>query len=110
MGGVESFLVSLSVMLRKDICEINAYFCSPSPVLPLIPLSYSQSVDEMWQHCAIRLTDAVQYVVEFAKHIPGFSMLSQNDQIALLKTGEVTCHLQEGTICFLFSSSPSFLN
>lgn len=46
-----------------------------------------QSVDEMWQHCAIRLTDAVQYVVEFAKHIPGFRMLSQNDQIALLKTG-----------------------
>ncbi|KAM9309474.1 LOW QUALITY PROTEIN: nuclear receptor ROR-alpha B [Pholidichthys leucotaenia] len=44
----------------------------------------SKSVDEMWQHCAIRLTDAVQYVVEFAKHIPGFRMLSQNDQIALL--------------------------
>lgn len=49
-----------------------------------------QSVDEMWQHCAIRLTDAVQYVVEFAKHIPGFRMLTQNDQIALLKTGELT--------------------
>ncbi|XP_042338601.1 nuclear receptor ROR-beta-like, partial [Plectropomus leopardus] len=46
----------------------------------------SKSVDEMWQHCAIRLTEAVQYVVEFAKHIPGFRMLSQNDQIALLKT------------------------
>lgn len=44
----------------------------------------------MWQHCAIRLTDAVQYVVEFAKHIPGFRMLSQNDQIALLKTGMCT--------------------
>lgn len=50
--------------------------------------SCSQSVDEMWQHCAIRLTDAVQYVVEFAKHVPGFRMLSQNDQIALLKTGD----------------------
>uniref|UniRef100_A0A3B4T9P4 Nuclear receptor ROR-beta-like n=1 Tax=Seriola dumerili TaxID=41447 RepID=A0A3B4T9P4_SERDU len=49
----------------------------------------SKSVDEMWQHCAIRLTDAVQYVVEFAKHIPGFRMLSQNDQIALLKTGSM---------------------
>ncbi|KAM3615259.1 uncharacterized protein V6R79_025594 [Siganus canaliculatus] len=48
----------------------------------------SKSVDDMWQHCAIRLTDAVQYVVEFAKHIPGFRTLSQNDQIALLKTGE----------------------
>ncbi|XP_077382670.1 nuclear receptor ROR-alpha A isoform X2 [Festucalex cinctus] len=49
----------------------------------------SKSMDEMWQHCAIRLTDAVQYVVEFAKHIPGFRLLSQNDQIALLKTGSM---------------------
>ncbi|XP_074539477.1 nuclear receptor ROR-alpha A [Halichoeres trimaculatus] len=49
----------------------------------------NKSVDEMWQHCAIRLTDAVQFVVEFAKHIPGFRMLSQNDQIALLKTGSM---------------------
>uniref|UniRef100_A0A3Q2C8A9 RAR-related orphan receptor C n=1 Tax=Cyprinodon variegatus TaxID=28743 RepID=A0A3Q2C8A9_CYPVA len=49
----------------------------------------SKTVDEMWQHCAVRLTDAVQYVVEFAKHIPGFRMLSQNDQIALLKTGSM---------------------
>lgn len=54
----------------------------------------------MWQHCAIRLTDAVQYVVEFAKHIPGFRMLSQNDQIALLKTGEFTCRLHEGAVTF----------
>lgn len=42
----------------------------------------------MWQHCALRLTDAVQYVVEFAKHIPGFRQLCQNDQIVLLKSGE----------------------
>lgn len=48
----------------------------------------------MWQHCALRLTDAVQYVVEFAKHIPGFRMLTQNDQIALLKTGEFTTGLR----------------
>ncbi|CAL1611132.1 unnamed protein product [Knipowitschia caucasica] len=49
----------------------------------------SKSMDEMWQLCAIRLTDAVQYVVEFAKHIPGFRILSQNDQIALLKAGSM---------------------
>ncbi|XP_056301213.1 nuclear receptor ROR-alpha A isoform X5 [Pseudoliparis swirei] len=54
-----------------------------------IQVYQSKSVDEMWQHCAIRLTDAVQYVVEFAKHIPGFRLLSQNDQIALLKTGSM---------------------
>ncbi|XP_008321278.1 nuclear receptor ROR-gamma isoform X2 [Cynoglossus semilaevis] len=50
---------------------------------------HSKSEDEMWQHCARRLTDAVQYVVEFAKRIPGFRILSQNDQIALLKTGSM---------------------
>ncbi|KAJ8290035.1 hypothetical protein GJAV_G00008000 [Gymnothorax javanicus] len=49
----------------------------------------SKSVDEMWQHCALRLTDAVQYVVEFAKHIPGFRQLCQNDQIVLLKSGSM---------------------
>ncbi|XP_072317087.1 nuclear receptor ROR-alpha A isoform X2 [Eucyclogobius newberryi] len=54
-----------------------------------VQIYQSKSVDEMWQHCAIRLTDAVQYVVEFAKHIPGFRILSQNDQIALLKAGSM---------------------
>lgn len=49
----------------------------------------SKSVDEMWLHCASRLTDAVQYVVEFAKHVPGFRMLNQNDQISLLKAGSM---------------------
>ncbi|KAK1795155.1 hypothetical protein P4O66_010333, partial [Electrophorus voltai] len=47
------------------------------------------TVDEMWQHCAMRLTDAVQYVVEFAKRIPGFRQLGQNDQICLLKSGSM---------------------
>ncbi|KAG7474359.1 nuclear receptor ROR-alpha A-like isoform X1 [Solea senegalensis] len=54
-----------------------------------IQVYQSKSEDDMWQYCAIRLTDAVQYVVEFAKHIPGFRTLSQNDQIALLKTGSM---------------------
>uniref|UniRef100_A0A4W4GSK1 RAR-related orphan receptor C b n=1 Tax=Electrophorus electricus TaxID=8005 RepID=A0A4W4GSK1_ELEEL len=49
----------------------------------------SKTVDEMWQHCAMRLTDAVQYVVEFAKRIPGFRQLGQNDQICLLKSGSM---------------------
>lgn len=80
-------------MLIKCLLTLPPSFSAPC----LFALSYSQSVDEMWQHCAIRLTDAVQYVVEFAKHIPGFRMLSQNDQIALLKTGEAACHLQKLT-------------
>lgn len=42
---------------------------------------------EMWGRCAHRLTEAIQYVVEFAKRLPGFMELCQNDQIVLLKAG-----------------------
>lgn len=43
----------------------------------------------MWQQCAIHITNAIQYVVEFAKRISGFMDLCQNDQIILLKAGEM---------------------
>lgn len=51
----------------------------------------------LWQQCAIQITHAIQYVVEFAKRISGFMELCQNDQILLLKSGELTgrimvCH------------------
>lgn len=42
----------------------------------------------MWQLCAVKITEAIQYVVEFAKRIDGFMDLCQNDQIVLLKAGE----------------------
>ena len=42
----------------------------------------------MWQLCAVKVTEAIQYVVEFAKRIDGFMDLCQNDQIVLLKAGE----------------------
>lgn len=44
----------------------------------------------LWQQCAIQITHAIQYVVEFAKRISGFMELCQNDQILLLKSGEST--------------------
>lgn len=46
-----------------------------------------KSAEWMWQHCALHLTNAIQYVVEFAKRISGFMDLCQNDQIILLKAG-----------------------
>lgn len=42
----------------------------------------------MWQQCAIHITNAIHYVVEFAKRIAGFMDLCQNDQIILLKAGQ----------------------
>uniref|UniRef100_A0A672J1F9 Nuclear receptor ROR-alpha B-like n=1 Tax=Salarias fasciatus TaxID=181472 RepID=A0A672J1F9_SALFA len=70
----------------------------------------SKSVDEMWQHCAVRLTDAVQYVVEFAKRIPGFRMLNQNDQIALLKTGSMEVVLLRMSRSFNTENSTVFFD
>lgn len=50
-------------------------------------LASLQSMWEMWERCAHRLTEAIQYVVEFAKRLTGFMDLCQNDQIVLLKAG-----------------------
>ncbi|XP_047582996.1 nuclear receptor ROR-gamma isoform X2 [Lutra lutra] len=47
----------------------------------------TKSMWEMWERCAHRLTEAIQYVVEFAKRLSGFMELCQNDQIVLLKAG-----------------------
>uniref|UniRef100_A0A8C9TCN3 RAR-related orphan receptor C a n=1 Tax=Scleropages formosus TaxID=113540 RepID=A0A8C9TCN3_SCLFO len=47
----------------------------------------NKSAEVMWQKCAVHITNAIQYVVEFAKRITGFMDLCQNDQIILLKAG-----------------------
>ncbi|KPP65418.1 hypothetical protein Z043_116167 [Scleropages formosus] len=70
----------------------------------------SKSMDEMWQHCALRLTDAVQYVVEFAKRIPGFRQLCQNDQIVLLKNGSMEVVLVRMTRAFNTENSTVFFD
>lgn len=49
--------------------------------------SLLKSREALWQQCAIQITHAIQYVVEFAKRITGFMELCQNDQILLLKSG-----------------------
>ncbi|KAF6726370.1 Nuclear receptor ROR-beta [Oryzias melastigma] len=46
-----------------------------------------RSAEMMWQKCAVQITNAIQYIVEFAKRISGFMDLCQNDQIILLKAG-----------------------
>ncbi|TNN78133.1 Nuclear receptor ROR-beta [Liparis tanakae] len=49
--------------------------------------SITELAEWMWQQCAHHITNAIQYVVEFAKRIAGFMDLCQNDQIILLKAG-----------------------
>uniref|UniRef100_A0A1A8JHV3 Nuclear receptor subfamily 1 group D member 1 n=2 Tax=Nothobranchius kuhntae TaxID=321403 RepID=A0A1A8JHV3_NOTKU len=47
----------------------------------------SKTPQEIWEDFSLSFTPAVREVVEFAKHIPGFSTLTQNDQVTLLKAG-----------------------
>lgn len=47
----------------------------------------NKSAQEIWEDFSLSFTPAVREVVEFAKHIPGFSTLSQHDQVTLLKAG-----------------------
>ncbi|KAK5873516.1 hypothetical protein PBY51_018552 [Eleginops maclovinus] len=62
----------------------------------------SKPREEMWQLCAVKITEAIQYVVEFAKRIDGFMELCQNDQIVLLKAGSLEVVLVR--MCRLFDS------
>lgn len=66
---------------------------SPSSRSPSsFSVSFPQSAEWMWQQCAHHITNAIQYVVEFAKRIAGFMDLCQNDQIILLKAGRCLSH------------------
>ncbi|XP_034385711.1 nuclear receptor ROR-alpha A-like [Cyclopterus lumpus] len=62
----------------------------------------SKPAEVMWQLCAVKITEAIQYVVEFAKRIDGFMDLCQNDQIVLLKAGSLEVVLVR--MCRLFDS------
>jgi nuclear receptor subfamily 1 group F protein 4 len=44
--------------------------------------------EELWLECAQKLTTIIQQIIEFAKMVPGFMKLSQDDQIVLLKAGK----------------------
>lgn len=56
----------------------------------------SKTPQEIWEDFSLSFTPAVKEVVEFAKHIPGFSSLSHNDQVTLLKAGTFEVPNQEG--------------
>lgn len=47
----------------------------------------NKSSQEIWEEFSMSFTPAVQEVVDFAKRIPGFRDLPENDQVSLLKAG-----------------------
>ncbi|RWS31307.1 putative nuclear hormone receptor HR3-like protein [Leptotrombidium deliense] len=72
--------------------QITEYMRKPQD-LSRIMYFKNMSHDQLWIECAHRLTDIIQQIIEFAKMVPGFMKLSQDDQIVLLKTGsfELSC-------------------
>ncbi|XP_051995125.1 nuclear receptor subfamily 1 group D member 1-like [Xyrauchen texanus] len=79
---------------RKEIllaCPMNMHpFSDPN-----------KTPQDIWEDFSLSFTPAVREVVEFAKHIPGFSTLSQNDQVTLLKAG--TFEVLMVRFCSLFN-------
>lgn len=55
----------------------------------------NKTPQEIWEDFSLSFTPAVREVVEFAKHIPGFSALSENDQVTLLKAGTFEVGIRE---------------
>ncbi|XP_039747836.1 probable nuclear hormone receptor HR3 isoform X7 [Pararge aegeria] len=87
----------ISKVLVKSLAEAHAntnpklefiheMFRKPQD-LPKLLFYNSMTYEEMWLDCADKLTAMIQNIIEFAKLIPGFMKLSQDDQILLLKTG-----------------------
>ncbi|XP_075702487.1 nuclear receptor subfamily 1 group D member 1 isoform X2 [Rhinoderma darwinii] len=58
-------------------CPMSALPCGGPP----------RSMQDVWEDFSLSFTPAVREVVEFARHIPGFQELTQQDQVTLLKAG-----------------------
>lgn len=43
--------------------------------------------EDLWLDCADKLTAMIQNIIEFAKLIPGFMRLSQDDQVGIWSNG-----------------------
>lgn len=99
-GSVLHFSVAAAVITKTIVLQQITHSLSY-----LVP----QPREVMWQLCAIKITEAIQYVVEFAKRIDGFMELCQNDQIVLLKAGMTACQhgLLPSNSPRLTSASPS---
>ncbi|XP_020287691.1 probable nuclear hormone receptor HR3 isoform X3 [Pseudomyrmex gracilis] len=88
----------ISELLSKTIADAHARTCLVST--EEIQEAFRKSTDlsrmiyyknmgheELWLECAQKLTTVIQQIIEFAKMVPGFMKLSQDDQIVLLKAG-----------------------
>ncbi|XP_065162666.1 ecdysone-induced protein 78C-like isoform X2 [Atheta coriaria] len=75
-------------LVRKPLGEMPA---SPQEDIADAASSTADSIELqrcwLWQELAANVTPSVQRVVEFAKRVPGFCDLGQDDQLILIKIG-----------------------
>lgn len=76
----DRFLLPVTIFKNGFFFLFQACPLNPNPR----PLSGQQ---ELLQDFSKRFSPAIRGVVEFAKRIPGFSLLPQDDQVTLLKAG-----------------------
>ncbi|KAG8226381.1 hypothetical protein J437_LFUL007780 [Ladona fulva] len=88
----------ISELLSKTIADAHARTClyttehiqemfRKPPDLSKVLFYKNMAHEELWLECAQKLTSVIQQIIEFAKMVPGFMRLSQDDQIVLLKAG-----------------------
>lgn len=90
--------------------SLDDYYSAPDSLISSVtPDSLEQQKMTLWQQFAALMTPSIQRVVEFAKRVPGFLDLTQDDQLILIKLGffEVwLCHIArmantiDGTLTF----------
>ncbi|XP_011065794.1 PREDICTED: probable nuclear hormone receptor HR3 isoform X2 [Acromyrmex echinatior] len=88
----------ISELLSKTIADAHARTClvsteqiqesfrKPTDITRMIYYK-NMAHEQLWLECAQKLTTVIQQIIEFAKMVPGFMKLSQDDQIVLLKAG-----------------------
>ncbi|CAH0554389.1 unnamed protein product [Brassicogethes aeneus] len=75
-------------MLQRAREQPSYTACPPTLACPLNPNPQPLTgQQELLQDFSKRFSPAIRGVVEFAKRIPGFSLLAQDDQVTLLKAG-----------------------
>lgn len=90
--------------MSSQACPLNAW-----------PVSGAERTSqEIWESFSQCFTPAVKEVVEFAKGIPGFQELSQQDQVMLLKSGtfQVITHFKRSILLFIIIKpvTPSYVS
>ncbi|XP_067205681.1 probable nuclear hormone receptor HR3 isoform X3 [Linepithema humile] len=98
MSHVMRYPAQISELLSKTIADAHARTClvsteqiqesfrKPTDISRMIYYK-NMAHEQLWLECAQKLTTVIQQIIEFAKMVPGFMKLSQDDQIVLLKAG-----------------------